>query len=128
MVPSAIHAMTVLTGVIELVGGIAHQDALLNCWAIFIFPNLYFLVKITHSMDAEAGRMGAETGRMRGTQGMGNWNNSKRRRVAAVKALIQSAGEAVGGVFPRARRTLRVIRWHCRMRGKLVVVASGRFI
>src|SRR5262249_52348988 len=33
---------------------IAHQR-LLNCWAIFILPNLYFLVKITQGMDASEG-------------------------------------------------------------------------
>src|ERR1019366_5382094 len=33
---------------------------LLNCWPILIFVNLYFIVKITHLMDAEAGRTGAK--------------------------------------------------------------------
>jgi hypothetical protein len=33
---------------------------LLNCWAILIFVNLYFIVKITHLMDAVAGRTGAK--------------------------------------------------------------------
>src|ERR1035441_4276242 len=33
---------------------------LLNCWAILIFVNLYFIVKITHLMDAEGGRTGAK--------------------------------------------------------------------
>src|ERR1035441_9296167 len=33
---------------------------LLDCWPILIFVNLYFIVKITHLMDAAAGRTGAK--------------------------------------------------------------------
>ena len=33
-------------------GGITHRDGLLNCWTDTTLANPYFLVKITHSMDA----------------------------------------------------------------------------
>ena len=52
------------------VGGIANQDMLLNCWPIIRLANLYFIVKITHLIDAVAGRTGAK--RVRNAQRGGN--------------------------------------------------------
>ena len=36
-------------------GGFAHRELLLNCWATTTLANLYFIVKITHLMDAAGG-------------------------------------------------------------------------
>src|ERR1019366_8877150 len=55
---------------------------LLNCWPIIILANLYFIVKITHLMDAVAGRTGAK--RVRNAQRGGTPNLAARPRLGGL--------------------------------------------
>src|ERR1039458_134201 len=75
---------------LDRIGGFTHRIGLLNYWPDSTLANPYFLVKITHLMDAGRGRMGAGEGRMwvqslcadvqpdRGIQS-GTWARSSRR-------------------------------------------------
>jgi hypothetical protein len=63
---------------------------LLNCWPFVIFANLYFIVKITHLMDAAAGRTGAK--RVRNAPGEGKGRCGGRVRGQRVQVVVGCAG------------------------------------
>ena len=56
----------------DRVGGFAHLDVLLTCWLVFIFANLYFIVKISHLMDAVGGRTAHKRARNAPEAGLGS--------------------------------------------------------
>jgi hypothetical protein len=90
---------------------------LLSCWPIIILANLYFIVKITHLMDAGAGRTGAKRVRNArrglgmaadggGAAGLGSWGSAgscpkgiSGRALFGLALKMASFGNSVHEVF-----------------------------